>query len=346
MADDDISDDDLDDDPFDEDTRTPVHVVGRVIARGPVGAAWCAFVDGCGSPGRAERGQAYVRAGALLDLRVRPGCITAVVDAAIRLRPIVTVPLPDAVHLAALRIQVSEAASSRELPIGALVPEPGDLLGSCGCNDRVPLCEHVLAALYGFAARLDAEPELLLVLRGLDATAPAAPTSLVIAPLRPDRVALAGSLAALFNLNLRDDPLPADAPLPQPPPLEDSPVASHHDAAASEPAPPGAHDDVSAHAGPGSPSPGSSAAPTGKACDEVEASDEVEPADESTPDAAPPEPATPLAEVRRDYLKFIGIRSRTIDIWIREGVLVPTDRFHVYLRTPEANHRIAQKLAR
>ena len=53
-----------------------------------------------------------------------------------------------------------------------------------------------------------------------------------------------------------------------------------------------------------------------------------------------------LAEVRGDYLKFIGVRSRTIDIWVREGVLLPTDRFHVYLRTPEVNRRIASKLAR
>lgn len=45
-------------------------------------------------------------------------------------------------------------------------------------------------------------------------------------------------------------------------------------------------------------------------------------------------------------LKFIGIRSRTIDIWVREGVLLPTDRFHVYLRTAEVNRRIASKLAR
>lgn len=48
----------------------------------------------CGSPGRAERGRAYVRAGALLDLKVRPGCITAQIDAAIRLRPIVSVAWP------------------------------------------------------------------------------------------------------------------------------------------------------------------------------------------------------------------------------------------------------------
>jgi hypothetical protein len=99
-------------------------------------------------------------------------------------------------------------------------------------------------------------------------------------------------------------------------------------------------DDVSDHAGPGSSSPASPATPTG------EASDKAEPPNEASPKAVPPGPATPLAEVRRDYLKFVGIRSRTIDIWIREGVLLPTDRFHVYRRTEEANRRIAAKLAR
>jgi hypothetical protein len=83
-----LADDDLDGDPFvDGAARTPVHVVGRVIARSPVGAWWCAFIDKWASPGRAERGQAYVRAGALVDLKVRPGCITAELDGAVRLRP-------------------------------------------------------------------------------------------------------------------------------------------------------------------------------------------------------------------------------------------------------------------
>ena len=78
MNDDELADDDLDVDPFEDGAaRTPVHVVGRIIARSPVGVHWCGFIDQCGSPGRAERGQAYVRAGAVVDLKVRPGCITA-----------------------------------------------------------------------------------------------------------------------------------------------------------------------------------------------------------------------------------------------------------------------------
>lgn len=59
-----------------------------------------------------------------------------------------------------------------------------------------------------------------------------------------------------------------------------------------------------------------------------------------------PSPPVPPTEVTRGYLMFIGIRSRTVDLWLRDGVLLATSRFHVYRRTPEANHRIAARLAR
>jgi len=316
MRDDMLTDEDDGGDPFEDGARrTPVHVVGRIIARSPVGVWWCAFVDQCGSPGRAERGRAFVRGGALLDLKVQPGYITAEIDAATRLRALVSVSLPAAGRKAAIRTQVEAAGTGAALqdvlPRIDLLPGPDDLHGSCGCSDHVPLCEHVMAALHGFGARLDAQPELLLLLRGVVVAAPSAPTSLVIGPLAPGKVALTGGLAALFRLNLRDDPLPAldELVMVEPP---------------SETAPDTAGDAAQIH-------------------DKRFASDRDEVAlalDETT------SPEEPLAEVRRDHLKFIGIRSRTIDIWVREGVLLPTDRFHVYRRTAEANRRIASKLAR
>ena len=60
----------------------------------------------------------------------------------------------------------------------SILPAAKDLHGSCGCSDHMPLCEHVMAALHGFGARLDAQPELLLLLRGVVVAAPSAPTSL------------------------------------------------------------------------------------------------------------------------------------------------------------------------
>lgn len=63
----------------------------------------------------------------------------------------------------------------------------------------------------------------------------------------------------------------------------------------------------------------------------------------TAPAATPP---SEQAEVRRDYLRVLGIHARTIDAWLRAGVLRPTDREGIYVRTPEANRKIASFLAR
>ena len=49
-----------------------------------------------------------------------------------------------------------------------LFPSPKDIKLSCSCPDWADMCKHVAAVLYGVGARLDASPELLFTLRGLD----------------------------------------------------------------------------------------------------------------------------------------------------------------------------------
>lgn len=63
---------------------------------------------------------------------------------------------------------------------------------------------------------------------------------------------------------------------------------------------------------------------------------------EAKPATVPPSERT---EVGREYLRVLGLSCRTIDAWLREGVLGRTDRPEVYQRTPEANRRIARRLA-
>ncbi|HRI10790.1 MAG TPA: hypothetical protein PKW35_23385, partial [Nannocystaceae bacterium] len=63
-------------------------------------------------------------------------------------------------------------------------------------------------------------------------------------------------------------------------------------------------------------------------------------------DEGPRVPPSALPEVRLEYLKILGIKKKKIDTWLREGLLLPTDRPDVYLRTPEANRLIAELLAR
>jgi hypothetical protein len=57
-------------------------------------------------------------------------------------------------------------------------------------------------------------------------------------------------------------------------------------------------------------------------------------------------PPNQQSEVRRDYLRVIGISARTIDAWLRSGVLRTTDRDGIYERTAEASRKIADFLAR
>src|SRR5690606_28015175 len=59
----------------------------------------------------------------------------------------------------------------------------------------------------------------------------------------------------------------------------------------------------------------------------------------------PAPPSSPSPEVKRDYLRVLGLPARVIDAWLREGVLRRTGRHGVYARTDEANRRICEYLA-
>ncbi|MBK7827407.1 SWIM zinc finger family protein [Nannocystis sp.] len=66
----------------------------------------------------------------------------------------------------------------------------------------------------------------------------------------------------------------------------------------------------------------------------------------STPPVPAGAPPNLQSEVRREYLRVIGISPRTIDAWLRSGVLRKTDRDDTYERTPEASRKIAEFLER
>jgi uncharacterized Zn finger protein len=53
-------------------------------------------------------------------------------------------------------------------PKDGLFPQPQEIDMDCSCPDWAVLCKHVAAVLYGVAARLDADPQLLFTLRGVD----------------------------------------------------------------------------------------------------------------------------------------------------------------------------------
>jgi uncharacterized Zn finger protein len=85
-----------------------------------------------------------------------------------------------------------------------LFPAPSEIQLECSCPDWAGMCKHVAAVLYGIGSRLDARPELLFTLRGVD------PVELLSSgtsgPKRPGRskakVIAEGDLGSVFGIEI------------------------------------------------------------------------------------------------------------------------------------------------
>ena len=97
-----------------------------------------------------------------------------------------------------------------------LFPTPREIKMPCSCPDGARMCKHVAATLYGAGARLDATPDLLFALRGVD-------SSELIADAGADlpithrsgagtRILADDDLAALFGVEMAPAPV---APRPE-----------------------------------------------------------------------------------------------------------------------------------
>ena len=206
---------------------SPVMISGRSIASSFWGRAWCENLESYRDyEYRLPRGRSYVRSGAVLDLAVVPGKITALVSGS-RPHPyevaIGIKPLPSA-RWARLKAQCAgEIGSLIELLEGrlsdrvmrvvthreqGLFPKPGEIGMSCSCPDWATMCKHVAAVMYGVGARLDAEPQLLFALRQRDhGELIAQATTHEVARRRKGRKTLDGeNLAGLFGIELEESP--------------------------------------------------------------------------------------------------------------------------------------------
>jgi hypothetical protein len=164
---------------------TPVLIEGRTIVRTFWGRAWCDnLLSYSDYANRLPRGQSYVRNGCVVDLKIEPGAIAALVSGSevytveIAIRPLARTPWARLVKRCAGRIEsavellrgeladaVMEIIARRD---GGLFPPPRAMTMRCSCPDWAVMCKHVAAVLYGVGARLDQRPELLFVLRGVD----------------------------------------------------------------------------------------------------------------------------------------------------------------------------------
>ena len=166
---------------------SPVVIEGRAIAKTFWGKAWCENLERYSDyANRLPRGRTYVRNGSVVDLQITPGTIEAHVSGSelyrvkLEIEPVVKAQwkaicrdcaggIDSLVEL--LQGKLSKGVMERicRQNVG-LFPTPGQIRLSCSCPDWADMCKHVAAVLYGVGARFDHKPELLFLLRGVDAT--------------------------------------------------------------------------------------------------------------------------------------------------------------------------------
>ncbi|MBI4602851.1 MAG: SWIM zinc finger family protein [Planctomycetes bacterium] len=163
----------------------PVRIEGRTIATTFWGKAWCENLERYSDfENRLPRGRTYVRNGSVMDLQIAEGRVDALVSGS----ELYKVKIGFAAARKAHWEGVKKACAGRidsvvELLQGrlsegvmgvltakesGLFPAPDEIDLDCSCPDWADMCKHVAAVLYGVGARLDARPELLFLLRGVD----------------------------------------------------------------------------------------------------------------------------------------------------------------------------------
>ncbi len=214
-------------------TVAPVVIEGRTIARNFWGKAWCENLERYSDfENRLPRGQSYVRNGSVIDLQIEKGQIRALVMGSSLYKVKIEIGSVSAARWRAIcRDCGGSVGSLVELLSGklsknvmervcrkddGLFPAPDEIKMSCSCPDGALMCKHVAATLYGAGARLDATPDLLFALRGVDSSQLIANTGAGL-PIAHSggagtRILADENLAALFGVEMAPAPI---APRPE-----------------------------------------------------------------------------------------------------------------------------------
>ena len=162
-----------------------VLIEGRKIARTFWGESWCRNLEAYSDyANRLPRGRTYVRNGSVIDLRIQPGRVQALVSGSSVYEVKIEITRLARKRWTAIKsqcagqidsmIELLQGAISRGVMAvvtrkgGGLFPAPKDIALSCSCPDWATMCKHVAAVLYGVGARLDHQPEMLFTLRGVE----------------------------------------------------------------------------------------------------------------------------------------------------------------------------------
>jgi len=168
-------------------TVHPVEIQGRLMARSFWGKAWCSHLESFSDyENRLPRGRTYARNGSVCHLGISAGKIEGIVSGTELYRVAISIKKLDNKKWASIKKSCSgRIGSLLELLQGklsdevmtivtnqkeGLFPLPGEMSLSCSCPDWAVMCKHVAAVLYGVGNRLDSKPDLLFLLRGVDAS--------------------------------------------------------------------------------------------------------------------------------------------------------------------------------
>jgi uncharacterized Zn finger protein len=164
----------------------PIELNGRKIAASFWGKGWCDHLESFSDyENRLPRGRTYVRNGSVCHLDINAGQIDAFVSGSelykvtVQIKPLVRNvwnaikakchgQIGSILELLQGRISHNVMAVVSD-PAQGLFPQPGEIQLKCSCPDWATMCKHVAAVLYGVGSRLDHRPELLFILRGVDA---------------------------------------------------------------------------------------------------------------------------------------------------------------------------------
>ena len=165
----------------------PIDIPGRTIARSFWGKGWCDHLESFSDfANRLPRGRRYVRNGSVCHLEIRPGRVEAIVSGSELYDVTIEITQLEAAAWTSIKakcagqigsmLELLQGKLSREV-MGVvtesdhgLFPKPHEIALDCSCPDWATMCKHVAAALYGVGHRLDHQPDLLFLLRDVDAT--------------------------------------------------------------------------------------------------------------------------------------------------------------------------------
>lgn len=211
----------------------PVEISGRAIARSFWGKAWCEHLEGFSDfSNRLPRGRTYARNGSVCHLEIQPGRIEAYVSGSSLYTVTVEIKKLPRKAWNGIKAQCAGAIGSMlELLQGkvsdevmavvsdrdtGLFPKRREIKLDCSCPDGAVMCKHVAAVLYGAGNRLDTRPELLFLLRDVDAEELIGAELALPGETGDSDAAIADTrIADIFGVELdEDEPLPAPQPAP------------------------------------------------------------------------------------------------------------------------------------